>query len=664
MRWYALAEDPTFVLMQSFTQFQNFIYLRTYSRWRDDLGRREKWEESVERLITFLAEELPRVSPSKFTLSSVTRNAIHRAILAQEVMPSMRALWAAGDAARASHVTLYNCSYVAVDDIAAFSEILYILMCGTGAGFSVEQDYIDSLPTIELDQNSIDKLPKVGASTGKVVKIVVQDSKEGWAKSLDRALRALWKGHDIEVDYSHIREKGARLKTMGGRASGPDPLIRLMEFARAVFKRRAGKKLRAIDAHDLICMIAEIVVVGGVRRSSLISISDLEDRDMAEAKVGAFPGVRWMANNSSAYNDRPTALRFLDEWNTLAKSRSGERGIFNREGAIKHMVSSGRRKVYLKIGTNPCGEIILRSCQFCNLSSVVIRSNDTLATLTEKVRLATIIGTIQSAFTTHFPFLRPEWQKNCEEERLLGVSLNGIMDHPVLNNVSDTAKKWLSEMKAVCIETNKIMAKKLGINVSAAITCVKPEGTGSQMLNTASGIHRRKAPFYLRRVRISATDPLYKMMRDQGVVFKPENNQEPNTADTWVVAFPEAAPVGAKTIKDETAIEQLEHWLMVKEFWCEHNPSCTVYVGDDEWLEVGAWVHRNFDHIVGLSFFPKEDDHVYQQPPYEEITREQYDEAVKQFPVIDWSKLAEFEIEDMTEGAKSYACTGNQCELK
>lgn len=580
-------------------------------------------------------------------------------------MPSMRALWAAGGAARASHVALYNCSYVAVDDIAAFSEILYILMCGTGAGFSVEQEYIDQLPTISIDQADIDKMPVVAKSTGKVVKITVQDSKDGWAKALDKALRTLWKGNDIEVDYSLVRPKGARLKTMGGRASGPEPLMELMQFIRAMFKRRAGKKLRSIDAHDLICMIAKIVVVGGVRRSSLISLSDLNDQEMATAKMGEFwrhYQHREGSNNSAVYNERPEEVTFMREWLTLTESGSGERGIFNRQGAIKQMASSGRRQVYVKIGLNPCGEIILRSMGFCNLTTVVIRPDDTLEVLREKVRLATILGTIQACFT-EFPFLRDGWKKNADEERLLGVSLSGIMDHPVLNSVSDKAKKWLSELKAVAIDVNKRWARMLGINVAAAITCVKPDGNSSKFLNTSPGIHTRYAEVQLRRVRVAATDPVYKLLRDQGVPCKPENGQTPQDATTWVFTFPLKAPKGCKTRHDVTAIQQLEHWLMVKEFWCEHNPSCTVYVNKGEWMEVGTWVWKHFDEVVGLSFLPKADDHVYQQAPDEEVTMEEYERLVKELPVIDWTQLSRYELEDETEGAKTYACVGGSCDI-
>jgi ribonucleoside-diphosphate reductase alpha chain len=633
-------------------QFQKFIYYRTYSRWRDELGRRETWEETVDRLMNFFVEELPKVSPNKFELSTVTKNTIERAIKNCETMPSMRALWAAGEAAKASHVTLYNCSFVVFDDVAAFSEILYVLMCGTGAGFSVEREFVD-------------KLPVIGQPTGKVVKIAVGDSKDGWAGALDKAIRALYKGHTIEPDYSAIRKRGARLITMGGRASGPEPLMRLMDYLQKLFKRKAGHKLRSIDVHDIACMEAEIVVVGGVRRSSEISLSDLDDSDMARAKFGEFfktDPQRSMANNSAVYKEKPGVITFMREWLNLIVSNSGERGIFNREGAQRLMTANGRRVKWTIIGTNPCAEIILRSMEFCNLSSVVIRPEDTLQTLREKVRVATIIGTIQSAFT-NFPFLRPEWKANCDEERLLGVSLNGEMDHPVLSVVTDETKLWLSDLKHMAIETNRNWARKLGINASAAITCVKPEGTGSKMLGTASGIHPRYAKFQKRRVRISATDPLFAMLRDQGVPCSPENGQEPGTADTWVLTFPLKAPTGAKTRHDVTALMQLEHWKMVREFWAEHSVSMTCYVAENEWLEVGAWVYRHFDHITGLSFLPKGDDHAYAQAPEEEITEEEYAQFVANFPQIDFSQLSRYETEDMTEGAKQLACSGGTCEI-
>jgi ribonucleoside-triphosphate reductase len=647
-------------------QLGPFVYTRTYSRWREDLKRRETWEETVERVITFFADELPKVSPAKYELTSYYSNLARKSMQKLEVMSSMRAAWAAGDAARASHVALYNCSFCVVDDVIAFSEILYVLMCGTGAGFSVEEEFVDALPAIVLDQVAIDKLAQVENSTGKTVKIHVADSKEGWSLSLDRALRALYAGHDIDVDYSDIRPRGARLKTMGGRASGPEPLMRLMEFARTLFQKRRGKKLRAIDCHDLICKIAEIVVVGGVRRSSLISLSDLDDQEMARAKVGKFweqQPHRSMANNSAVFNGKPSVSVFIREFLNLVESGSGERGIFNREGAIAHMTSSGRRIAFLRIGTNPCGEILLRSCQFCNLTSVVIRSTDTLEDLRAKVRIATMIGMWQACFT-EFPYLRKLWKDNCEEERLLGVSLNGIMDHPVLNHVNDDAKKWLADLKHTAISEARKWSKKLGINMSAAITCVKPEGTGSQMLNTASGIHPRYARFYIRRVRISATDPLFRMLREQGVPHSPENGQEPSTADTYVLSFPVKSPAGAKTRHDFTAIQQLDHWKMVREFWCEHNPSCTVYVAEHEWIDVMAWVYRNFDKITGLSFLPKNDDHVYQQAPYEEISEAEYNRLTAAFPTIDYTFLSSFELEDNTEGAKSYACTGDKCEVQ
>jgi ribonucleotide reductase alpha subunit len=811
------------------TASQQFTYLRTYSRWIPEAGRRETYGETVVRYLDFMKAELGDA------ITQAQLNQAANAILNMEAMPSMRAFWAAGEAARSNNITLYNCSYCTINHIKAFSEVLYILMCGTGAGFSVERQFVDQLPELQ---------PKANGEHNIVV--VVEDSKEGWATALNQVLVALWQGFDPRIDYSRVRPRGARLITMGGRASGPDPLRDLFEFCRRLFDAKRAKKQRRlapIDCLDILNKIAEIVVVGGVRRSSEISLSDLEDRAIGEAKMGEFwqdHPHRAMSNNSAVYHGRPDVVTFFEEFTSLIRSKAGERGIFNREGALRQMMASGRRnplggyapanrtvdeveRLVNSIGTNPCvtgdtviatldgpktfaelaavgkdvmvyawhpgtkrpvvrwmrrprktrsnaelvevafdsglklrctpdhdlftfrgekvkardllpgqsvrafsmsqrvstgkspktsssavmnhkvvsvqsagredvyngtvddahtyvildpvpvagqasgiisancGEIILRDMQFCNLSEVVVRSKDTLETLKRKVRTATMFGAWQSTFT-NFPLLRPEWEANCREERLLGVSLTGIMDNAILNNVNDKAKRWLGELKAVAITEAEKWARRLNINMSAAITCVKPSGTISQVVDCASGIHQRYNDYYIRRYRISATDPLFRLMRDQGVPWHPENGQDPAAASTMVLEFPIAAPKGAKTRHDYTAMQQLDHWKMVKEFWCEHNPSITVYVGDDEWARVAAWVYDNFDDVCGISFLPRT-NHVYNLAPYQDVTQEEYQRLAAAFPQIDYSKLSEYEQEDNTSGSKSYACVGDRCEL-
>lgn len=627
---------------------QQFVYTRTYSRWLDGQKRRENYAESVERTLSFFVEELgDDVSP-------YFQRIAREAMLSMSALPSMRTFWAAGDAARKNNITMYNCSYCVMNDVRAFSEVLYILMCGTGAGFSVERQYVDQLPALA---------PK----TGKTATVVVEDSKEGWACALDAALSYLWTGIDFKEDVSKVRPRGARLHTMGGRASGPEPLVNLFQFLRNLFasKRSKGQtKLQPIDVLDINNKIAEIVVVGGVRRSSEISLSDLEDVLVANAKVGEFWNEhphRSMSNNSVAYNAKPDVLQFMGEFASLIRSGVGERGIFNREGARKQMIASGRRADFAHIGTNPCGEIILRDKEFCNLSEVVVRANDNRQTLKEKVRVAAMFGAWQAAFTK-FGYLRPQWKRNCESERLLGVSLTGIMDNPVLNNVNDRMKRWLGELKATAVAETEKWCKRLDINMSAAITCVKPSGTVSQLVDSSSGIHARYAGHYIRRYRISATDPLFKMLRDQGVPYNPEVGQELSTASTMVLDFPIAAPEGAKTRHAFTAMQQLEHWKVFKEFWSEHNPSVTIYVGEGEWLDTAAWCYRNFDDLCGVSFLPSQ-GHVYQLAPYEEITKAEHDALAKKFPMIDYSKLSQYEEEDNTEGAKTYGCVGDKCEL-
>lgn len=578
-----------------------------------------------------------------------------QAITDMEVMPSMRALWAAGPALTQNHFCAYNCAYLAMRRVEAFAEALYILMSGTGVGFSVERQYVDQLPTMSKELS------------GETITIVVEDSRLGWATAIDSVLKSLYRGDSFTVDYSHIRPRGSRLHTMGGRASGPEPLRDLVDYCRELFAKRRARhqyKLIPINVHDIMNKIAEIVVAGGVRRSSEISLSDLEDAAMADAKIGEFWNAhphRAMSNNSAVYEYKPSPIRFLQEWTTLIKSQAGERGVFNREGAIRQMAASGRRRPDRNVGTNPCGEILLRDMQLCNLSEVVVRVDDTLESLRRKVKVACAFGAWQSTFT-NFDFVDPNWKINCEEERLLGVSLTGIMDHPVLNNVSDKMKRWLSELKATAVSETARWCERLGINMSAAITTGKPSGTISQLVDCASGIHPRYDKYYIRRYRISATDPLFRLMRDAGVPYSPEVGQEISTASTMVFEFPYQSPKGAVTRHDVSAIQQLEHWKVFKSFWCEHNQSITVYVNEDEWVEVGAWVYKNFDDLCGVSFLPKS-DHVYQLAPYEEIDYQTYRKLTAAFPDIDYGRLSEYELDDNTEGSKSYACVGDKCEI-
>lgn len=655
-----------------------FVYIRTYSRWIDDLGRRETWPETVERYITFILKHHKDKIPAKV----ITK--MRQRMLAFEVMPSMRALWAAGSAAEADNTTLYNCSFQAVKNPIAFAESLYVLMCGTGYGFSVSKMHIAELPDVPATIQYSDTTH------------VVDDSKVGWANSTKELVMSLYSGVDLKMDYNLVRPAGARLKTMGGRASGPAPLIALHQFIRDVFYNARGRKLTELEAHDIQCQIAEIVVVGGVRRSSEISLSDLDSISMREAKSGDFPVKRWMANNSAIYTKKPSAVEFLKEWSALASSGTGERGIFNLEAARK--MAPARRKSELIAGTNPCGEIQLRDQQFCNLSEVVIRAEDDLDDLLDKVETATWIGVIQSTFT-HFPYLNPAWKANCEEERLLGVSLTGQMDAPAL-----LSPEALKVLKSRAIKVAKKASQLMGINMPAAVTCVKPSGTVSQLVDSASGIHPRFSKYYIRRYRISSSDPLFKMAKAQGIAASPENGQRKkdwakaekiinehlnssedkgsgmakaksvcpiykfaeewseDKVNTWVVAFPVKAPKNAITADKVSAIEQLEWYKKIQTNWCEHNASITVYVKNDEWFEVGNWVYKNWDIVNGISFLPLT-DHIYEQAPYEAITKEEYDELMKNFKEIDYSQLSKFETEDATEGSKTYACNGNSCEI-
>jgi ribonucleoside-diphosphate reductase alpha chain len=574
---------------------------------------------------------------------------IEGAILELEVMPSMRALMTAGVAADRDNTCIYNCSYVAVDDPRAFDEAMFILLCGTGVGFSVERQSISLLPEIP---NTLGQSEDV---------IVVQDSKEGWAKALRKLISLLYTGDIPKWDLDKIRPAGSRLKTFGGRASGPEPLNDLFNFVVAKFKGAMGRKLNSIECHDIMCKIGEVVVVGGVRRSAMISLSNLSDTRMSHAKSGSWwenEPQRALANNSACYTEKPDSETFLREWLALVESKSGERGIFSRVAAEAHVAKNGRRETGYAWGTNPCSEIILRSNQFCNLTEVVVRETDDLQSLKRKVRLATILGTAQATFT-HMPYLRHIWTKNTSEERLLGVSLTGIMDHPVLGKNVDSAK-WLAEMKQVAIDTNAEYAERLGIEVSAAITCVKPSGTVSQLVDSASGIHARHSDHYIRTVRGDNKDPLTQFLKDAGIpaeadVMKPDA--------TTVFSFPTKSPSSAVTRNAMTAIQQLELWKTYAEVWCEHKPSVTVTVRDHEWMEVGAWVYKHFDLCSGISFLPHS-DHTYAQAPYQECTAAEYAEMKQKMPTsIDWSALSLYEKEDHTSGSQTLACTSGACEI-
>lgn len=621
-----------------------FVYYRTYSHWLEEEGRRETWIETAQRYVDFMKENLGD------KLSEKEYKEVHEAILNQRAMPSMRLLQFAGKAARKTNVAAYNCSFIAPTRFQDFAEIVYISMCGTGVGFSVEHQNVEKLPQIERQTG--EKLPDY----------VIDDSKEGWADSLLFGMKTWFAGKDVVFDYSHLRPAGARLKTMGGRSSGPAPLRELLEFTRRKILTKQGRRLSTLDVHDIICKIGEIVVSGGVRRSALISLSDLDDPEMRDAKKGQFyltEGQRSLANNSAVYNEKPTAAQFLDEWVALAKSGTGERGVFNR-GGLATMLPKRRVKAlkgyFGNLGTNPCGEIVLQSRQFCNLSEVVARPEDTEATLLEKVRVATIVGTYQSTLT-NFGYLSKEWKENCEAERLLGVSVTGQWDCPAVRK-----PEMLKKMRDYAIRVNEEYAKRFGVTPSTCITCVKPSGNLSQTVDASSGMHVRYAKYYIRRVRISATDSLFKMLKDQKLPYHPEVGQSSDTANTYVLEFPVKAPEGAVTRHDMTALQQLEHWKMVKTNYTEHNPSVTVYVADDEWIAVANWIYNNWEYVGGLSFLPK-DNHVYDLAPYEEITEERYNELLAKFPDIDFSQIFVYEKQDETENAKELACVAGVCEI-
>ena len=631
------------------TNYQQFIHLSRYARWNEDKQRRETWNETVSRYFDFFETHLKEnhnLSKSQF---DETRKYLEKAVLYLNIMPSMRALMSAGLALQKDNVAGFNCSYVAVDSPRAFDETLYILMCGTGVGFSVERQYINELPDLPEDLFPTDTVIKVA------------DSKIGWAKSYKELLSLLYAGQIPTWDVSNIRPYGARLKTFGGRASGPAPLEELFEFTINIFRDAMSKgqrKLVSIDCHDLMCKVAEVVVVGGVRRSALISLSNLSDNRMRNAKSGAWwedNQQRALSNNSVAYTDAAETGAFMREWLSLYESKSGERGIFNRQAAEKQAAKNGRREEYKDFGCNPCSEIILRNKQFCNLTEVVVRPDDNEDTLIAKVEAATILGTFQATLT-NFRYLTSKWKQNTQEESLLGVSLTGIMDNKDMLN----AKIDLDKLKQVSIDVNKVWAKKLGIPQSAAITCVKPSGTVSQLVDSASGIHTRHSRYYLRTVRADKKDPLAKLMVDAGVyneddLTKPEH--------TLVFYFPMKSPVGALTRNDLSAIEHLKIWKEYQDQWCEHKPSVTISVKENEWLEVGAWVHKNFDDISGISFLPYS-DHSYKQAPYQEITYNEYRKWLKKTTdKVDWSKITEYEKEDNTENTKELACSAGTCEI-
>ena len=630
------------------TLYQQFIHLSRYSRFLWEQGRRETWDETISRFFDFFEEHLKE--KHKHDISGI-RKELEDAVLSQKVMPSMRCVMSAGEALKRENVAAYNCSYVAVNSPRSFDEILYILMNGTGVGFSVESKDVEQMPIVSEDFHVTDTT------------IVVADSKLGWAKSLKELIGMLYVGQIPQWDVSKVRAAGTPLKTFGGRASGPEPLEALFKFCVETFKKAAGRRLNTLEAHDIVCKIADIVVVGGVRRSALISLSDLSDDRMRVAKSGQWwmdQSQRALANNSAVYKEKPDMGLFMEEWKSLYESKSGERGIFNRASAKATVIKHGRRNPDYDFGTNPCSEIILRDKEFCNLSEVVVRDTDTMETLKEKVYFATILGTWQSTLT-NYKYLSSSWKKNCEEERLLGVSMTGIMDNELTNGKLPGLEGRLEELRQVAVATNAKFAKELGIPQSAAVTCVKPSGTVSQLTDAASGIHARHNPYYIRTVRADKKDPLAALMIDAGIPVE-DCAMRPN--NVYVFSFPMKAPEKAVFRTDMTAIEQLELWVTYQDHWCEHKPSVTISVKEHEWLAVGAWVYKHFDKMSGVSFLPFS-DHTYSQAPYQDCTKEEYEEFVSKMPnTIDWSKLVDYETTDMTEGAQTLACSASGgCEV-
>ena len=638
------------------TLYQDFIHLSRYSRWLPEENRRETWEETVSRYFDFFEDHLS--TKHDYKVSTKQRKELEEAVLNLEIMPSMRALMTAGEALKRDNVAGYNCSYVAVNRLRAFDEILYVLMCGTGVGFSVERAEVDQLPMIAEEFHETDTT------------IVVADSKVGWSKSYKELVSLLVNGQIPKWDVSKVRAAGARLKTFGGRASGPAPLLDLFDFTVNTFKKAAGRRLTTFECHDIVCKIAEIVVVGGVRRSALISLSSLMDDRMRDAKSGQWwmtEPQRALANNSAVYNGGPTEIgTFMKEWMSLYESKSGERGIFNRSSAKNQCkkVAQDRGEGHVhrdpdhRFGTNPCSEILLRDAEFCNLTEIVVREDDTVESLKRKIRLATILGTWQSTLTD-FRYLSSVWKRNCEEERLLGVSLTGIMDCET-TRCTDKLEFRLNEMRRVCVDTNKEFAKKIGIPQSAATTCVKPSGTVSQLVDAASGIHARHNNYYIRTVRADNKDPLCSFMKDKGFYNEPDVMKPDNVT---VFSFPTKSPAGCVTRSDMTAIEQLELWLIYQRHWCEHKPSVTISVKEHEWMEVGAWVWKHLEEISGISFLPFS-DHVYKQAPYQDIDEETYIRELEKLPQsVNWEELANYEKEDNTSGSQTYACSGDSCEV-
>ena len=624
--------------------YQQVIYKSRYSRWLDSESRREGWEETIDRYLDYFKGKFPDVK-------GIPWKDLRSAIYNLEVMPSMRSLMTAGKALERDMCAGYNCSYIVIDSPRCFDEAMYILMCGVGAGFSVERQYINKLPEIAEEFYETDTV------------IVVNDSKIGWAGAFRELLSLLWAGQIPKWDVSKVRPSGAKLKTFGGRASGPDPLEDLFRFSIALLKNASGRKLNSLECHDLMCKIGEVVVVGGVRRSACISLSNLSDDRMRLAKHGQWWNEnpqRQLANNSAVYADFPEIGIFMQEWISLYDSKSGERGIVNRRALKSKAESTGRRDINHDFGVNPCGEIILRPNQFCNLTEAVIREYDTVEDILRKTKLAAILGTLQASLTD-FRYLRKIWKRNTEEEALLGVSLTGIMDDPVFAGSEQVAKlpEILEQLKQITIDTNKVFAKKIGINPATSITCVKPSGTVSQLVDSASGIHPRFAPFYIRRIRMDKKDPVSQVLIESNI---PYENDEGNNSN-YIFAFPRKSPEDSVCVKDVSAIEQLEHWKIYRTNWCEHNPSVTIYIREHEWLEVGAWVYKNFDDVGGLSFLPLS-NHTYRQQPYTEINEKEYVAAEKAMPTeINWDRLNDIEKEDNTNATHEFACQGGACEI-
>lgn len=672
------------------TDYQTFIHKSRYARWDETTGKREDWEDTVNRYFSFFPRSIPKWVKDE--------------VLSLGVMPSMRALMTAGVALEKDNVAGYNCSYVAIDSPIAWDEAMYVLMCGTGVGFSCERQYVSQLPVIQppderasllreeitdaslapvldsMDNTALRRLyephmfPGVDGDELSLIQgntIIVADSKYGWASAFRILIMELYNCNwDVTWDVSSVRPAGARLNTFGGRASGPDPLISLFTFTKEVFQRAEGRKLSSIEAHDIMCKVADIVVVGGVRRSALISLSNLTDQRMSRAKSGQWwvdNPQRALANNSVCYTEKPDMAAFMEEWRNLYESKSGERGVFSRVASEQQAAKNGRRAPYGDFGTNPCSEIILRSKQFCNLTEIVVRPDDSLTDLLRKAEAATILGTAQASLTS-FKYLSADWRKNTEEEALLGVSMTGIMDHPVLSGKEgytwpngDTVylEDALRSIKERCIDVNLVWARKLGVNRAAAITCVKPSGTVSQLVDSASGIHPRYAPYYVRTVRQDNKDPLTEFLRDQGVPNEP-CAMKPDS--TTIFSFPMKSPPEAVQRDDRSAIEQLEFWKLYQTWWCEHKPSVTIYVKEHEWMAVGAWVYEHFDAISGVSFLPHS-DHTYAQAPYQEISEEEWKDFLGDMPEIDWDRLFDYESTDMTEGQQTLACVAGVCEL-